>query len=213
MKLKTALGITLIVLALAAAAYFLIVQAPSAAARKLANQLSADFAKAFQFQPEIRIENRTILGQTKPILELATARKEIWERRRLEHEWMGSVKVFEIDGRFTARAGYDLLQPISFDIEETTKRIRVVVPEAKLLGLELAQIKVVKDENGWWNQLTAKDREESLAALQVSARAKIVESDLLKEASANLERSIQEIVTKSAPGFAVTFERNAAPAQ
>jgi len=205
MKLRTTLGISLILVILAVAGYFLIVQAPSRAARELAEQIRAEFAKTFHFQPEIRVESRTLLSQTQPILELATARKEIQQNHRMEQEWLGSVKVFEIEGRFAARAGYDLREPISFFIDEAAKQIRVTLPPAQLLGLELAGIKVRLDADVWWNKLTAQDRERALAELQAMARTKILESDLLQEARGNLEKSVREIVAQSAPGYSLSF--------
>lgn len=211
MKPRTAIAISILILSLAAAAYWLLVRAPGAATRELAQQIRAEVAKTFHFEPEIRIHSRTYLGQNARILELATAKRDIWENRRLEHEWLGSMKRFEVEGRFTARAGYDLQQPLSFEIEESARRIRVTVPPAKLLGLELAQIRVLKDESGWWNQLTAKDREDALAELQQTAREKILASDLLAEAAANLERSLREIVTRSAPGFAIELAQPVNP--
>ena len=210
MKLRTAIAISILVLSLAAAAYLLILRAPSAAAQNLARQIRAEFAETFQFEPQIRIDSQTYLGQNARILELATAKRDIRENRRMEHEWLGSVKRFEVEGRFAARAGYDLQEPISFEIEESAQQIRVVVPPAKLLGLELAQIRVLKDESGWWNQLTAKDREETLTELQASARQKILESDLVSEAAANLERTLREIVTRNAPEYAIEIVRPAA---
>ncbi|HEY5792423.1 MAG TPA: DUF4230 domain-containing protein [Chthoniobacterales bacterium] len=206
MKLRTAIGISLILLSLAAAGYWLAVRAPSAAAREVARQLRAEFASAFQFQPEIRVESRTVLGPSSQILELATARREIWQRERREHEWFGSVKVFEVEGRFAARAGYDLQQPLTLDIREAPRQIRVTLPPAKLLGLELAEIKIRADADGWWNKLTGQDREQALAGLQLAARRKIQEAGLLKEARENLEKSVRELLEKTAPGFAVSFD-------
>lgn len=203
MKLKTTFGISLILVILAAAGYFLIVQAPSAAARQVAEQIRAEFAKAFQFEPEIQIRSRTYLGQTRAILELATARKEIRERHRLEHEWLGSVKVFELEGRFLARAGFDLAEPIAIQVDESQKEIRVRLPAARLLGLELAGIRVLADEDGWWNKLTAKDREIALADLQTEARRKISETALTAEATRNFETLTREIFSRAAPGYRV----------
>lgn len=205
MKLRPALAISLVVAVVAIAAYFLIVRAPSAAARELGRQIRAEFAKTFQFEPEIRTESRTLLGQTKAVLELATAKKEIRERYRMEHEWLGSVKVFEIEGRFAARAGFDLVEPISIRIDEAAKQIRVIAPSAKLLGLEMAGIRVIADEDGWWNKLTAQDREKALTRMQANARAKIGQTDLLAEADTHFQTLASEMLRSIAPGYSVSF--------
>ena len=55
-----------------------------------------------------------------------------------------------------------------------------------LISSELNRLTVVKDENGWWNKLTALDREDAQNSLLQQARKAAETSDLMVIATQKL---------------------------
>ena len=60
--------------------------------------------------------------------------------------------------------------------------ISAELPPPKLLSLGMSDVRVLQDEDGFWNKLTAEDRQTAFRALEDKARKKIANSKLLPEA-------------------------------
>jgi 50S ribosomal subunit-associated GTPase HflX len=80
----------------------------------------------------------------------------------------------------------------------------IKLPEPKLLSLQMDNYHILRDEDGFWNKLDATERESAVSDLQKNARLKVLASPLLAEAKTELEKRIQEIVSKD--GYSVEFE-------
>jgi len=82
------------------------------------------------------------------------------------------------------------------------------VPPPKLLSVDMKEYKVLKDEDGWWNSVTPKDREDAVRQVRADALAKAMQSGLLQEAQAGVEARIREIVERN--GSTVAFGKEPA---
>jgi hypothetical protein len=162
------------------------------------------FRSAFNFQPQVRINDIVILEQSAPIAELAMESKRVLAQHSYESTWVYSTKTMEIYGVFTAKAGFDLKQPFIVRIQKAPPKLFVHLPEPKLLSLEMDNYHILRDEDGYWNKIDATEREAAMDHLKTNARQKVLASPLLSEAKAELEKRIQEIVAKD--GYSVEFE-------
>jgi len=208
MNAKTPLAIAaavgLIIAAVTIAFYVVAVKAPSDLARNTAEGIR----QVFDFTPQVRIDQTIVIEQTTPILEVATVSREMFVEHAWRQTWMGSTKTIQIQGVFTAKAGFDLREPFRIDIEKRPLHVVAWVPPAKLLSIDMKEYRILKDEDGWWNSVTPKDREEAVRQVRADALAKATQSGLLHEAQASIEARIREIVERN--GSTVAFGKEPA---
>ena len=196
-RVGCALGILLIVIVLAALAAWIfhrIETWPSRAARDVRNA----FAQVANLQPKITVKNRVFFEQTTSVLELAVLSRETQVEREAEHEWLGSKKRIKLRGVYHVKAGFDLTQPFTVNVED--KRVVAQLPPPRILSVEQVDVEVLAFENGIWNRIRPADLEHEMRALPVLARQKESEAGLQREA---LEIFTKRLQDKFAPEYQV----------
>lgn len=168
--------------------------APMDRALKAANAMQAEFVAAMNLTPRITVEHAIVFAQTSPTLEIVTATRDALAQHRLSETWMHSTKEFEIEARFTARAGFAPRDPFVINVPLGSEKIEISLPRAKILAIDMADFRILRDEDGLWNKLTGKDRERAIRALQRTARKDFENTDLLGAATAEAQRRVSEIV-------------------
>ncbi|MBV9010014.1 MAG: DUF4230 domain-containing protein [Verrucomicrobia bacterium] len=167
------LAFTVLGLALIAAGLFVFERCtslPGRAARTTAEQMErvgrdvrdavVDIAR---LQPRVTINNRVYFEQTSPIAELALVSQRLEVEHEFSHTWAGSTKRLKLHGTFTARAGFDLRQEFSVNVQPQKTIVRL--PHAQILGVQQEMIDVLVFENGYWNPISGADVQAELAAL------------------------------------------------
>lgn len=187
--------IILLLTTLSITAYILIVYIPSQIAQRSyegAKQIGRDFKEAFQFTPEVTVNNTVVLQQQTPILELATISQKFQHQYEWTNTWLKSTKTITITGTFEAKAGFDLNQ--KFTIRINKDEATVILPHPRLLSLEpMGDIKF-KDEHGWWNPIKSEDRTAAINAFTSDAKRYAVQADFVKDAQKAFESKIREIM-------------------
>lgn len=174
-------------LAVAASLYVIFVKAPS----DLAENAAAGVRRAFNFTPEVRINETVVVQQSAPILELATLSKQLLVEETYAHTFLGSTKTLAVRGVFVAKAGYDLKRKFTLTVKTNPTKIIAEFPEPELLSLEMTRYEVVRDESGWWNFITREEREAAVRRLQEKARQQALASGLLREAEGAMREQLQ----------------------
>jgi hypothetical protein len=167
-------------------------------ARHMADSIAAGFDQALNFTPQISVDSVVIVAANAPVLELVTLQKQALVRHRWAHTWLYSTKNLELEATFTARAGFDLRDPIRINIDPRTRFVSADLPAPKLLSLGIGDIRVLKDDDGLWNKLTPQDREQAFRALEEKARKTFADSKLLPEARLEGEKRVRELIDKTA---------------
>jgi hypothetical protein len=180
-------------------AYLLVVKAPADLARRTAEGIR----EVFDFTPRVTLNETVLIAENTPILEVATVSRSLVVHHRWSHTWLGSTKTLELHGSFTAKAGFDLHEPFTIDIERSPLRVVARMPAPKLLSVQMDSFLVVADENGWWNRITEEDRTEAVRTLQARARGQAEASGILLEARRSAEDRIREVVQRN--GDVVVF--------
>jgi len=168
--------------------------APMDRALKAANAMQAEFSAAMNLTPRITVDHAVVFAQTSTTLELVTATRDALAQHRFSETWLRSTKEFEIEARFTARAGFALRDPIVVNVPLGSKKTEISLPRAKILAMDMADFRILRDEDGLWNKLTAKDRERAIRSLQRTARKDFETADLLGAATAEAQRRISEVI-------------------
>jgi len=196
--------IIILLVTLSVTAYVLLVVIPARAARQTyegAKEVAEDFRKAFQFTPEVKINRTVILQQQTPILELATVNQKFQHQYNWTNTWMNSKKVIKISGTMEAKAGFNLNEKFTIDIQGA--EATVTLPEPKLLSIEPLGDITYEDENGYWNWVNNDDRSAALNAFTTDAREFAQTAALVNDARSQMETKITSIL--QAHGLAVTI--------
>jgi hypothetical protein len=164
---------------------------------ELAKRIADGISRRLQFRPEVRIDQVTVLERETPVLELATVRREFSHDYEWEHQWLGSTKRLHLRGTFAAKAGYDLNEKFYFEINSDDLQVQLGLPEPRVLGVEMVAYRA-EEEEGYWNKLSAEEREQAVNALLASARAAAAkDAALLGEARRMLDVQVGDVVREA----------------
>jgi hypothetical protein len=189
------------------AAYVLIVTIPAHLAEKsyeAAKTLGKDFRNAFQFTPEIKVNNKIILNQQTPVLELSVLSQNFEHRYTWINSWMGSTKKINITGSFDTKVGFDLQQ--KFSITLTDDQAIVLLPEPIVLSVESKGDIEYRDENGIWNWVDSEDRTKATNAFITDARRYAEQAAFVQEAKKGMEEKLQVLLQPHAKTVIVRYD-------
>lgn len=172
-------------------------QAAAEPAVELAKRIADGISRRLQLRPEIRVDRQTVLEAETPVLELATVRREFAHEYEWEHQWLGSTKRLRLRGVFAAKAGFDLNEKFFLEIRSDDLSVDIGLPEPRVLGVEMIGYRA-EEEEGFWNKLSAEEREQAVNALIASARRSAeLDDGLTGEAQRMLEVQIGQAVEEA----------------
>ena len=160
-----------------------------------------------QVQPRVTINERVYFEQTTAVNELALVSQRVEVEHEFLHSWAGSSKRLRLHGTFTAKAGFDLRQEISVNVQP--EAIVVRLPHAQILGLEQNALDVLAFENGFWNPISGADVQSELATLARLARERASERRLPEQAEDEFRRQLTTRIRTSSPIQVVFYDVSA----
>jgi hypothetical protein len=194
MNRKLVLG-SVFLIALAIAAYVLLVVIPGKVAQQAydgAKRLGKDIENAFNFTPEVTVNNTVVLQQQSPILELATLSQTFQHQYKWTNTWLKSTKEIRISGTFVAKVGFNLDRRFAVQVDDD--KATVFLPEPIILSLEPQGDVKFEDENGIWNLVKDEDRSRALNAFQLDGRKYAQQADFVAQAKNEAEKKISDIL-------------------
>ncbi len=186
----------ILLIAFSLTAYFIVVVIPSRLAEKTydgARQIGRDIAKVFSITPKITVNNTVVLEQQTPILELATLSQQFQHSYEWTNRWMGSTKKITIHGGFVAKAGYDLKERFSIEINDV--KAIVTLPAPQLLSIQGLDNMTFRDEHGVWNWINMEDRARAINAFNADARKFAQQGKYIGQAKESLEKQLRKILS------------------
>jgi hypothetical protein len=212
LNLKTLTAAILALVALLVTSYVLIrhaAQDSAEAARNLASNAAQAISETLNITPRVTVNGITVIQQSAPILELAVLQEPVFKEYAWSHSYLGSTKTLILRGEFLVKAGFNLQEAWKIDVQTPSKAdsttVAVELPQAKILSIEMKTYRVERDESGFWNHITAADRENAVNAMQREVRASVTSSGLLAQARTEAERRIREALQKKLAGTSTTI--------
>jgi Protein of unknown function (DUF4230) len=207
-KFSWPIALTLVVLIFTAAAVFVFLRLETWPGRTIGQgtedleRLGKDLRSAFidiaHLQPRITINNQTVVNENaSPVAELATLTKELKVKREFAHTWAGSSKRIKLSGTFVVKAGFDLRQDVTVNVQPG--EIVIQLPHAEIVGLEEQRVDVLALENGLWNRISGADLQNELAQLPEMARKQAIEIGLPGDAEQELQRELNKRIRARQP--------------
>lgn len=188
------------------ASYVILVVIPTQLAERgyeAARTLGEDFKKAFQFTPEITVNNTVVLNQQTPVLEMAVLAQNFEHRYSWTNTWLNSTKQIFISGTFEAKAGFDLNQKFSIVLKDDKAFVKL--PEPKILSVESKGDIAYRDENGVWNWIHEDDRSRATNAFIKDARTYATQADFVNDAKEQVEKRLRLLLQPYAKEVMVEY--------
>jgi len=189
--LKRAAAICLVLVTLTLCAAFLMSRGQVEAGRSARGALEA-VKSVLHVTPTVAVSSYIATQKTSDILELATVSKGFPIEYSFTHTFMGSTKSLKLRGDYTVKAGFDLREKFSLQVGEAGDIVFADFPGPKILSVQMNRYAVLEDQDGWWNVLTPRDREDAVNAMNALARKSALEMGVLPEAKAAVTKRLLE---------------------
>ena len=151
------------------------------------------FVDLLHVRPEVREGTQVVWGQTSALLEIVVAEKKIEVGYDWEHVWLGSRKVIHLTQAYLVKAGFDLQKSFVVEIGQVPGEVTARLPPAEILAVSPVGVVSYRDEEGWWNKLTEKDREGAMQKILEEARKLARSSGLVREAEERTGSRLTEL--------------------
>ncbi len=188
------------------ASYVLLVVIPTEMAERsyqAAKTLGEDFKKAFQFTPEVTVNNIVVLNQQTPILEMAVLAQNFEHRYSWTNTWLNSTKQIFISGTFEAKVGFDLHRKFSIILKDDKAIVKI--PEPQILSVESQGDITYRDESGVWNWINTDDRTKATNAFIKDARTYAAHAAFVHDAKEQIEKRLRLLLQPYAKDVAIEY--------
>jgi len=199
--MKHYLGVCLVLVTLAAILFFALHGCVAAADHTIERVRDA-FAQVLRVQPQITVNQRVVMTQTAPIAELAVVtREELVTLGFTEHLEVLSMQVpltekaITVEAPYRLKAGFDLREPFSVEIDPNTHQLQASMPHAKILSVEQAGNLVYHAEDAVLNRITDEEREKMVNDLNAAARDSAEKSTLKMDAEQQVTQRLNDLMS------------------
>jgi hypothetical protein len=145
---------------------------------------------------ETKITNDVVIQQIRAVAKLVSSEATVRDVIVYENTWYGSTKrsLVVVTGRLLA--GIDLRDNPDVAIDHAAKKITVRIPPAKLIAVEIRDMRTYDERGGLWNPFTPDDRE----AIQRQARTQLTaagnQMEILRHANESAVELIRVLLAK-----------------
>jgi hypothetical protein len=148
-----------------------------------------------------------VFEQASPVMELAVVERDMTVERETTATWLGSTKRLRLRAVYRVKAGFDLRQPFSVQVEGTVRRkIKTRLPPARILSAEQVKLEALDLQNGLWNRVQSEELQAELNTLNVEARIKALRAGMPREAETMLAEQLRQ---KLGPDFQLEISTSA----
>jgi hypothetical protein len=158
------------------------------------------------------VSQSVVIERTRAVARLVTSETTLRDVVVYQNQRLGSTKrsLVVVTGRVLS--GFDLDRGTDVRVDQAARRIRVVLPPAAVLGVEVTELKTYDEQRGLWNPFRPSDRDSifQLARRQLVATAG--ELALARHAEESARRLVPALVSVEGYTTDVSFGPSAAPA-
>lgn len=108
---------------------------------------------------ETTVTHGVVVEQTRAVAKLVSSETSVRDVVVYQNRRLGSTKRSLVVVTGKVLAGLDLDQGTKVDINHTARRVNIVLPRAKVLGVEITQLRTYDERSGLWNPFRPEDRD------------------------------------------------------
>lgn len=158
---------------------------------------------------ESRITHDVVVSQMQSVAKLVSSEAVVRDVVTYENTWYGSTKrsLVVVTGRLMA--GIDLADDPKVAIDHEAKKISITLPPAKLIGVEITDMRTYDERGGLWNPFRPADRD----AIQRLARSQLASAGqqvtVLRHANESAAEMLRLLLARD--GYTVEITTRGAP--
>ena len=158
---------------------------------------------------ESRVTHDVVVSQIQAVAKLVSSEAVVRDVVTYENTWYGSTKrsLVVVTGRLMA--GIDLSDNPQVQIDSNSKTISITLPPAKLIGVEITDMRTYDERGGLWNPFRPADRD----AIQRMARAQLASAgqqvSLLRHANESAAEMLRLLLARD--GYTVQVTTRGTP--
>lgn len=172
------------------------------------------FENTLKVQPEIQVNQVTVIGQTTPIAELAVVTHQEMHEYTYTHQltWLKyplphTEKTIYLRGVYRVKAGFNLKKPFHVSIQNNGQTIEAELPPAEILSVERVGNLTFHDEDTWLNRLSDQERQTILNQFDAYAREQANQSAIRQEAESQVQQRLTELLERNGRTFIFRLRR------
>lgn len=160
---------------------------------------------------ESRVTHDVVVSQMQAVAKLVSSEAVVRDVVTYENTWYGSTKrsLVVVTGRLMA--GIDLSDDPQVKIDDARKTISIMLPPAKLIGVEITDMRTYDERGGLWNPFRPADRD----AIQRLARAQLAAAGqqiaVLRHANESAAEMLRMLLARD--GYTVEVSTRGAPTE
>jgi hypothetical protein len=108
---------------------------------------------------ETKVTHGVVVEQIRSVAQLVTSETTVRDVVVYENRRLGSTKRSLVVVTGKVMAGIDLDAGTQVDLDHRDRRVRIVLPPAKVLGVEVTQLRTYDERSGLWNPFRPADRD------------------------------------------------------
>jgi hypothetical protein len=136
------------------------------------------------------VDQGVVVERTREVARLVTSETTLRDVVVYENRLLGSTKRSLVVVTGKVLAGFDLDRGTEVQVDHEAKVVRVVLPPAAVLAVEVTDLKTYDEQRGLWNPFRPADRD----AIFRQARAQLVRSAGEVELAKHTEESARELL-------------------
>lgn len=122
-------------------------------------QFSPALGKVLPGAGQTRVTHGVVVEQVRSVAQLVTSETTVRDVVVYENRRLGSTKRSLIVVTGKVMAGIDLDAGTRVDLDHSERRVRILLPPAKVLTVEVTQLRTYDERSGLWNPFRPADRD------------------------------------------------------
>lgn len=151
------------------------------------------------------VSHSVMVERTRAVARLVTSETTLRDVVVYQNRRLGSTKrsLVVVTGRVLT--GFDLDRGTEVRVDEPTRRIRLVLPRAAVLGVEVTELKTYDEQRGLWNPFRPADRDSIFLLARRQLVATAGELSLARHAEESARRLLPALVSVDGYTTEVSF--------
>jgi hypothetical protein len=147
-----------------------------------------------------------VVEQTRAVAKLVSSETALRDVVVYQNRHLGSTKRSLVVVTGKVLAGIDLDEGTRVDVDHPARRVHIVLPHAKVIGVEITQLRTYDERSGLWNPFRPADRD----TIYQLARDQLIKSagelGLASHAEESAQAMLAALIHPDGYTLAVTFD-------
>lgn len=162
---------------------------------------------SFPGRGETSVSHGVVVERVRAVAQLVTSETTVRDVVVYQNRRLGSTKRSLVVVTGKVMAGIDLDAGTQVDVDSRDHRVRIVLPPAKVLGVEVTQLRTYDERSGLWNPFRPSDRD----TIYQLARDQLISAAGEIGVTAHAEESARRLLAALIPEDGYTVDVSFAP--